>query len=78
MLKRKCYDIFESFKRYSEGLSRVVFADDDFNTTEIISRAPVALVEELSLEIGEIKRLNFPGIRQIYIIVREEATSAGN
>lgn len=78
MLKRKRDDIFESLVRHRKRLSRVAFADDDFDATEIIGWTPVALVQELSLEAREIKRLEFPTSRQFYLNISRRTIAVGD
>lgn len=77
MLKRKRNDILESLVWHRKRLSRVAFADDDFDATEIIGWTPVALVQELSLKAREIKRLKFPISRQFYLNISGRTIAVG-
>ena len=76
MLERKCYDILESLIWHRKRLSRVAFADDDFDATEIIGWTPIALVQELSLKAREIKGLKFPASRQFCVNINIGTISA--
>lgn len=67
MLERKCDDILDSFDWNGQRVSREALANDDFNSPNLIRRAPVALLEHFATKLGESKGFKVSVLRKFYV-----------
>lgn len=70
MLERKGDDVLDPFDGHGQGVAREAFADDKFDSAEVIGRTPVILLEEFLLKDGEFESLQFAVLGKIYCSVR--------
>jgi hypothetical protein len=55
MLEREGNNVLDSFKGISKVVSGKTFSDDNFDSSEIISRVPIALRQKLFMECRELE-----------------------
>ena len=71
MLEGESHDVLDSFERQRNRVSQERLADDNFDTTNIVCRAPEALVKQFLSEFGELQGLEVTALGEIYILSAE-------